>query len=158
MKSMPSKKLRPEFKLLIPTNSRKVNALLGNSDLVKWYEIAAWILENDIETLTEDGAFQREHWDDASEQLLWIFWKMDRLIDEDHNLLSEAIEEARQRAAKENLTPEQKQHAPITDAVRAKVKQMHLSGKSGEEISKALDISLPSIQMLKKTLGLVKRL
>jgi hypothetical protein len=44
----------------------------------------------------------------------------------------------------------------ITDATRASVKKMVESGKTGSQIAKALGISLPSVQNIKKALGLVK--
>jgi hypothetical protein len=46
--------------------------------------------------------------------------------------------------------------AVITDATRAQVKKMVEADKSGAEIAKALKISLPSVQNIKKALGLVK--
>lgn len=46
--------------------------------------------------------------------------------------------------------------AVITDATRADVKKMVEAGKSGGAIAKALKISLPSVQNIKKALGLVK--
>ena len=44
----------------------------------------------------------------------------------------------------------------ITDATRASVKKLVESGKTGSQIAKALGISLPSVQNIKKALGLVK--
>ena len=44
----------------------------------------------------------------------------------------------------------------ITDAVRSKVKTLVEAGKTGAEIAKAVHISLPSVQNIKKALGLVK--
>ena len=46
--------------------------------------------------------------------------------------------------------------AVITDATRAQVKKMVEADKSGAEIAQALKISLPSVQNIKKALGLVK--
>jgi hypothetical protein len=46
--------------------------------------------------------------------------------------------------------------AKITDETRAQVKQLVEAGKTGSEISKQLGISLPSVQNIKKALGLVK--
>ncbi len=46
--------------------------------------------------------------------------------------------------------------AVITDATRADVKKLVEAGKSGGAIAKALKISLPSVQNIKKALGLVK--
>ena len=45
----------------------------------------------------------------------------------------------------------------ITDDTRAQVKKMVESDKTGAEIAKALGISLPSVQNIKKALGLVKK-
>ncbi|MGC4073965.1 MAG: helix-turn-helix domain-containing protein [Nibricoccus sp.] len=46
--------------------------------------------------------------------------------------------------------------AKITDETRAEVKKMVQAEKTGVEIAKALGISLPSVQNIKKDLGLVK--
>jgi hypothetical protein len=46
--------------------------------------------------------------------------------------------------------------ATITDATRAEVKKLAEEGKTGPEIAAALGISLPSVQNIKKALGLVK--
>ena len=46
--------------------------------------------------------------------------------------------------------------AVITEAIRADVKKLVEADKSGAEIAKALGISLPSVQNIKKSLGLVK--
>lgn len=45
----------------------------------------------------------------------------------------------------------------ITDDTRAQVKKMVGEGKTGAEIAKAIGISLPSVQNIKKALGLVKK-
>ena len=45
----------------------------------------------------------------------------------------------------------------ITDATRAEVKKLVNSGKTGNEIAKTVGISLPSVQNIKKALGLVKK-
>ena len=44
----------------------------------------------------------------------------------------------------------------ITDATRAQVKKLSESGKTGAQIAKEVGISLPSVQNIKKALGLVK--
>ena len=46
--------------------------------------------------------------------------------------------------------------AVITDATRAEVKKLVSEGKSGAAIASELQISLPSVQNIKKALGLVK--
>ncbi len=46
--------------------------------------------------------------------------------------------------------------ATITDATRAELKKLADAGKTGPEIAEALGISLPSVQNIKKALGLVK--
>lgn len=45
--------------------------------------------------------------------------------------------------------------ATITDATRVQVKKLVGEGKTGAEIAKATGISLPSVQNIKKALGLV---
>jgi DNA-binding CsgD family transcriptional regulator len=47
--------------------------------------------------------------------------------------------------------------AVITDETRAEVKKLVSDGKTGAEIAKTLRISLPSVQNIKKALGLVKK-
>lgn len=44
----------------------------------------------------------------------------------------------------------------ITEETRAQVKKLVNDGKTGAEIAKAVGISLPSVQNIKKALGLVK--
>lgn len=46
--------------------------------------------------------------------------------------------------------------AVITDETRAQVKKLVDAGKTGSEISQMLKISVPSVQNIKKALGLVK--
>ena len=47
--------------------------------------------------------------------------------------------------------------AVITDETRANVKKLVEEGKSGAAIAEELGISLPSVQNIKKALGLVKK-
>jgi hypothetical protein len=47
--------------------------------------------------------------------------------------------------------------AVITDETRAQVKKMVGEGKTGAEIAKTTGISLPSVQNIKKALGLVQK-
>jgi DNA invertase Pin-like site-specific DNA recombinase len=47
--------------------------------------------------------------------------------------------------------------AVITDETRAQVKKLVDAGKTGAEIAAELGISLPSVQNIKKALGLVKK-
>ena len=49
-----------------------------------------------------------------------------------------------------------RKRAIITDQTRADVKKLVESGKTGSQIAKALGISLPSVQNIKKAIGLVK--
>lgn len=49
-----------------------------------------------------------------------------------------------------------KPRAKITPETKQKVKALVKDGKTGSEIAKALNISLPSVQNIKKELGLVK--
>jgi hypothetical protein len=44
----------------------------------------------------------------------------------------------------------------ITDAIRAKVRKLVKAGKTGSAIANSLKISLPSVQNVKKALGLVR--
>lgn len=44
----------------------------------------------------------------------------------------------------------------ITDEIKAKVKAMAEAGKTGQEIATSLSISAPTVQNIKKALGLVK--
>jgi len=50
-----------------------------------------------------------------------------------------------------------RKRAVITDDTRASLKKMVEAGKTGGEIAKSLGISLPSVQNIKKALGLVKK-
>jgi hypothetical protein len=50
-----------------------------------------------------------------------------------------------------------RKRAVITEAMRAEVKKMSAAGKTGKEIAKAVGVSLPSVQNIKKALGLVKK-
>ncbi|ACB76809.1 mucin-associated surface protein (MASP) [Opitutus terrae PB90-1] len=49
-----------------------------------------------------------------------------------------------------------RKRAVITAETKSKVKSLVESGKTGAEIAKAVGISLPSVQNIKKALGLVK--
>jgi hypothetical protein len=46
--------------------------------------------------------------------------------------------------------------AVITEAMRAEVKKLTEAGKTGSEIAESVGVSLPSVQNIKKALGLVK--
>lgn len=59
-------------------------------------------------------------------------------------------------AAKPAAAGKKRTRAVITDATRAEVKKLVEAGKSGSAIAKSLKISLPSVQNIKKALGLVK--
>jgi DNA-binding NarL/FixJ family response regulator len=50
-----------------------------------------------------------------------------------------------------------RRRAVITDETRGQVKKLVEGGKTGAEIAKSLGISLPSVQNIKKALGLVKK-
>lgn len=50
-----------------------------------------------------------------------------------------------------------KPRAKITPEMKQKVKALVGDGKTGGQIAKALNISLPSVQNIKKELGLVKK-
>jgi hypothetical protein len=62
------------------------------------------------------------------------------------------------RSVKQARKPKTKtrKRAVITDSVRAKVKALLKAGKSGSQVAKAVGISLPSVQNIKKAFGLVK--
>ncbi len=49
-----------------------------------------------------------------------------------------------------------RKRAVITAETKAQVKSLSQAGKTGAEIAKAVGISLPSVQNIKKELGLVK--
>jgi hypothetical protein len=49
-----------------------------------------------------------------------------------------------------------RRRAVITDATRAAVRKLAEAGKSGAAIAREVGISLPSVQNIKKALGLVK--
>ncbi len=50
-----------------------------------------------------------------------------------------------------------KPRAVITDETRARVKALVKAGKTGAEIAEEVGISLPSVQNVKKALGLVRK-
>jgi DNA invertase Pin-like site-specific DNA recombinase len=60
-------------------------------------------------------------------------------------------------AASGGAKKKRRKRAKITDATRAEVKKLVEAGKSGGEIAKVVGISLPSVQNIKKALGLVKK-
>ena len=60
------------------------------------------------------------------------------------------------RGAVPKTAGKRRKRAVITAATRTKVKELHAAGKTGNEIAKAAGISLPSVQNIKKALGLVK--
>ena len=60
------------------------------------------------------------------------------------------------RPKKAAAVPKTRKRAIITAAIRARVKKFVQAGKSGSKIAKAVGISLPSVQNIKKALGIVK--
>jgi hypothetical protein len=60
-------------------------------------------------------------------------------------------------AAKTGGGRKRRKRAVITDETRAQVKKMVQDGKTGSQIAKAVGVSLPSVQNIKKALGLVKK-
>jgi len=50
-----------------------------------------------------------------------------------------------------------RKRAKITDETRAEVKKLVEAGRTGNEIAKAVGISLPSVQNIKSSLGLVRK-
>jgi DNA-binding CsgD family transcriptional regulator len=59
-------------------------------------------------------------------------------------------------AAKPAGGRKRRKRSVITDETRAEVKRLVAAGKTGGEIASTLGISLPSVQNIKKALGLVK--
>jgi hypothetical protein len=57
---------------------------------------------------------------------------------------------------KEATAPKTRKRARITDSIRAKVGKLVKARQTGSQIAKALKISLPSVQNIKKALGLVR--
>jgi DNA invertase Pin-like site-specific DNA recombinase len=53
-------------------------------------------------------------------------------------------------------SPGRRRRAKITEETRAAVRKLVESNKTGAAIAKELKISLPSVQNIKKSLGLVK--
>jgi len=58
-------------------------------------------------------------------------------------------------AKKAGPAKKRRKRAVITDATRAEVKKLVEAGKTGAAIAKTVGISLPSVQNIKKALGLV---
>jgi hypothetical protein len=63
---------------------------------------------------------------------------------------------SRAGAAKSAGKSKRHKRSVITEETRANVKKLVESGKTGSQIAKSLGISLPSVQNIKKALGLVK--
>lgn len=59
-------------------------------------------------------------------------------------------------AAKAPKAAKKGKRAKITDEIKAQVKALAEGGKTGQEIAKALGISAPSVQNIKKAFGMVK--
>ena len=62
----------------------------------------------------------------------------------------------RKGAAGKKSSGKRRKRAVITAETKAQVKSLTQAGKTGAEIAKAVGISLPSVQNIKKELGLVK--
>lgn len=60
------------------------------------------------------------------------------------------------KAAK-GLGRARRRRATVTDATRAEVKKLVEGGNTGSEIAKAVGVSLPTVQNIKKSLGLVRK-
>lgn len=52
--------------------------------------------------------------------------------------------------------PKTRKRVKITDRIRSRVRQLAENGETGAAIAKRVGISLPSVQNIKKALGLVK--
>lgn len=73
------------------------------------------------------------------------------------NAFTKAVKAAASgKAGRGRKAGKKRTRAVITDGIRAEVKKLAAAGKSGTEIAKAVKISLPSVQNIKKALGLVK--
>lgn len=81
------------------------------------------------------------------------FKSMDAFID----ALRAAQGGSKAKTAKSVAATGRKPRATITPETKQKVKAMVGDGKTGGQIAKALNISLPSVQNIKKELGLVKK-
>jgi hypothetical protein len=62
----------------------------------------------------------------------------------------------RGKTSKVGVKVTRRKRAVITEDTRASVKKLVESGKTGSQVAKSLGISLPSVQNIKKALGLVK--
>jgi hypothetical protein len=60
------------------------------------------------------------------------------------------------KRAKKPSKPRARKRAVLTGSIRTKVKTLLKAGKSGSQVAKAVGISLPSVQNMKKAFGLVK--
>jgi len=60
-------------------------------------------------------------------------------------------------SAGRKVAGKRRRRAVITADTKAKVKSLVTAGKTGNEIARAVGISLPSVQNIKKELGLVKK-
>jgi hypothetical protein len=60
------------------------------------------------------------------------------------------------KRARTLAAPKARKRAVITNSIRSRVKDLFKAGKSGSRIAKAVGISLPSVQNIKKAFGLVK--
>ena len=65
--------------------------------------------------------------------------------------------QGRKVAASKSTGAKRRKRAVITDKIRAQVKKLVETGKTGTEIAKTVGISLPSVQNIKTALGLVKK-
>jgi len=62
----------------------------------------------------------------------------------------------RPKGPEKKSVPSKRKRMTITPAMREKVKRLAKAGKSGAQIVKAVGISLPSVQNIKKAFGLVR--
>jgi|ERR1035437_4873010 hypothetical protein len=60
-------------------------------------------------------------------------------------------------SAGKKVAGKRRKRAVITAATKAKVKSLVEAGRTGGEIARSVGISLPSVQNIKKELGLVKK-
>lgn len=67
-----------------------------------------------------------------------------------------AVKQASGGKKRQGAKGKRRTRAVITDAMKNKVKSLAEGGKTGAEISRTVGISIPSVQNIKKAMGLIK--
>jgi hypothetical protein len=149
---MPSKKPKYTFKLLIPA-AHKAQTLFHDEKLAELYaEAVCYLKDEHVPGLIEDHDFDPDQWNTAGDQFLWVHHWIEEAIDFDYQQQKEKLQSVR-----ESFLPKKTEPVLINDALKAKVVEMTKAGKSAAAIAKVLGISAPTVQNLKKSLGLVKK-